>query len=61
MTEIQAESAENSENVAETMSPSNTKLQIMTEIQAESAENSENIVETTESNLVEQPKELGEE
>lgn len=57
-TKLQSES---STKVPETKLQSNTKLQIITEIQAESAENSENIAETTESNLVEQPKELGEE
>ncbi len=61
LTEIQAEIAENSENVADTKLQSNTKLQMLTEIQAEIAENSENVAEKSESNLVEQPKELGEE
>jgi ABC-2 type transport system ATP-binding protein len=53
--------SEPSTKVSDTKLQSNTKLQIITEIQAESAENSENVAETTESNLVEQPKELGEE
>ncbi len=61
LTENPAESAANSENVAETMSPANTKLQILTENPAESAENSENVAKTTASNLVEETKELGEE
>jgi ABC-2 type transport system ATP-binding protein len=50
--------SEPSTKVSDTKLQSNTKLQIITEIQAES---SENVAEKTESNLVEQPKELGEE